>query len=269
MSLSAYLLAFLIPAALAALAIVFCAALEKRWRADSSLPSSRNLNLFIGATNVFVSEVLPAPLGLLTMLGVNAAGGGIIELPSSGAGLLISIPVFIIVMDFGEYVLHRASHAIPFLWSLHSLHHNDTTYNATTAIRHHWLSQVIKSLITFPIIGLLFQITPPLMLAYTLVACYNYFTHANARINFGRFSWLLNSPAYHRRHHSALPEHYNSNYAALFPIFDVLTASYRVPESNEYPPTGLDAEEPVSLWSAIIWPIRKMFGRRTDIAQET
>jgi sterol desaturase/sphingolipid hydroxylase (fatty acid hydroxylase superfamily) len=72
-------------------------------------------------------------------------------------------------------------------------------------------------------------------------------------LNFGKLSWLLNSPAYHRRHHSSLPEHFNSNYAALLPIWDVLAGSYRRPDSM--PPTGL-AGAPSNIAQAMLWPIR-------------
>lgn len=35
----------------------------------------------------------------------------------------------------------------------------------------------------------------------------------------GRFCWVLNSPQYHRLHHSPSPEHFNCNFAAQLPIF--------------------------------------------------
>ena len=77
--------------------------------------------------------------------------------------------------------------------------------------------------------------------------------HSNVRLNFGPLSWLLNSPAYHRRHHSAEPEHFNSNYSALFPIFDVISGSYHRPDS--YPDTGLDTR-PANIAQAAVWPLK-------------
>jgi len=68
---------------------------------------------------------------------------------------------------------------------------------------------------------------------------WNYLSHSRVPLNFGRWSWLLNSPAYHRRHHSSLPEHYDSNFAAILPIFDVIAGSYNQPERS-MPPTGLE-----------------------------
>jgi sterol desaturase/sphingolipid hydroxylase (fatty acid hydroxylase superfamily) len=58
-------------------------------------------------------------------------------------------------------------------------------------------------------------------------------------------------------HHSALPEHFDCNYAALLPIYDVLGGAYRRPRAGEYPATGLDTGElPHSFVQAVIWPLR-------------
>lgn len=261
--------AFSMPLVLAAVAIAVCAILE-RWRPAGAQPrGARDLNVLLGALLTFQQPFLSVPVAVLATLGVNMAGGGLIELPSSGWGLLIGVPVFVVAMDFGEYIFHRAQHVLPFLWAMHSLHHSDPAYNASTALRSYWCEPILKSLTVWLAVGLLFKATPSIVGAYAVVTYYNYLIHANTRINFGRFSWLLNAPAYHRVHHSALPEHFNSNYAALFPIFDVISGAYRPPLREEYPATGLGAEGyPASLLQAIIWPIRKIFAASSDLAQK-
>jgi sterol desaturase/sphingolipid hydroxylase (fatty acid hydroxylase superfamily) len=47
------------------------------------------------------------------------------------------------------------------------------------------------------------------------------------------------------------PEHYDSNFAALFPIWDVLFRSYYRPDG--FPPTGLD-QRPQNLRELFAWP---------------
>jgi sterol desaturase/sphingolipid hydroxylase (fatty acid hydroxylase superfamily) len=37
----------------------------------------------------------------------------------------LAVIAFFLVVDLGEYLFHRAQHAIPLLWALHSLHHSD------------------------------------------------------------------------------------------------------------------------------------------------
>jgi sterol desaturase/sphingolipid hydroxylase (fatty acid hydroxylase superfamily) len=34
--------------------------------------------------------------------------------------------------------------------------------------------------------------------------------------------WLLTSPQYHRIHHSLKPAHFDKNFAAWFPLWDIL-----------------------------------------------
>jgi sterol desaturase/sphingolipid hydroxylase (fatty acid hydroxylase superfamily) len=104
-----------------------------------------------------------------------------------------------------------------------------------------------------------FKVDAASLILYNLLTLYNLFPHMNARVGFGRWSWILNSPQYHRLHHSALPEHHDCNFAALFPIFDVLCGAYRRPAAGEFPPTGLfDGFAPVGVWEMLIWPWRRV-----------
>jgi sterol desaturase/sphingolipid hydroxylase (fatty acid hydroxylase superfamily) len=69
---------------------------------------------------------------------------------------------------------------------------------------------------------------------------------------------MLNAPQYHRRHHSRRPEDTDCNFAALLPVFDVLSGVYRPPPLGDYPETGLGpGEGPAGVLSALIWPLRR------------
>lgn len=171
---------------------------------------------------------------------------------------LIALPLFLLVRDFTEFLYHYAQHRIPALWAMHSLHHSDPEMTALTTNRHFWGDQFIKALTIWPATTMIMSPTQSLIVAYAVISLYNYVIHANLKIDFGRLSWVLNCPAYHRRHHSRLPEHYDTNFAALFPIFDVIFGTYRRPDG--WPPCGLD-EQPGSLGDLLFWPVRKALGR--------
>ena len=164
----------------------------------------------------------------------------------------LAFPLFALTWDLGEYLYHRAQHRMPLLWAMHSLHHSDPEMSALTTQRHFWGDQLIKSVTVWLAASLVIAPTPAIVAGFFVLSLWNFFAHANLKIDFGRFSWLMNCPAYHRRHHSRLPEHYNSNFAALFPIWDVIAGSYF--RGNGYPPTGLD-EAPQSLREVIAWPL--------------
>ena len=127
----------------------------------------------------------------------------------------VAIVLYLLVADLGEYLFHRAQHAVPFLWTLHALHHSDPDMNATTTERHFWGDQFIKAVTIWPAASLIVRPSTPALVAYMLLGLWNYVAHSKLPFSFGRLSWVLNSPAYHRRHHSALPEHHNSNFCGL------------------------------------------------------
>lgn len=166
--------------------------------------------------------------------------------------LWLGFALFLVVRDAAEFAFHLAQHKVPFLWRMHSLHHSDPEMTALTTNRHFWGDQLIKALTIWPLSELIIGPGPEILGLYGIVSLYNYVIHANLRIDFGRWSWALNCPAYHRRHHSLLPEHYDSNFAALLPVFDVICGTYRRPDG--WPPTGQD-RMPESLGELVAWPV--------------
>jgi sterol desaturase/sphingolipid hydroxylase (fatty acid hydroxylase superfamily) len=189
-------------------------------------------------------------------LAIGALGGGLIKLPSGGWAVLLSIIVYIVANDFAEYLFHRMQHGCPVLWALHSLHHSDTAVNVTTTTRHHWADILIKLVAVYPAVGLLFAVPYEAVLVSALVGHYNYFLHFNLKVSFGRFGAVLNSPQYHRVHHSSAPHHENKNFAALFPAFDLLFGTYHRPSSSEYPATGIEGQRaPTRMLEVVTWPM--------------
>jgi sterol desaturase/sphingolipid hydroxylase (fatty acid hydroxylase superfamily) len=163
-----------------------------------------------------------------------------------------ALPIYVLVQDLGEYLFHRAQHRIPILWSMHALHHSDPQMSALTTQRHFWGDQLVKTVTVWSASSMIISPTPQLVFAYAAFSLWNFVVHSALPITFGRWSWLLNSPAYHRRHHSSLPEHYGSNFAALFPIFDLIAGSYHRPDG--FPPTGLE-RAPRNIAEVAVFPL--------------
>ncbi len=189
---------------------------------------------------------------------INAHGGGLIDL--RGLPLVLGAAIYVVAMDAGEYLFHRAQHKIPWLWAMHSLHHSDRAVNVLTTQRHFWLEPVLKALSIWLFVAVMFKTNTPILVVYLIVGQFNFFFHSNIPVGFGRFSWLINSPAYHRLHHSRRPEHYNTNFAAQLPIFDLLTGAYRRPAPGQTPDTGLDESVSHPL-EVIAWPVRRLLWR--------
>lgn len=228
--------------------------------------SCLRLNIvYLGALRAVYAVLYPLSVGLTTLM-VNALGGGLIELPSSGVGLVVAAACYALAMDGGEYFFHRAQHRIPLLWAMHSLHHSDPAVNISTAPRHFWGEMLVKAMTVYPLVGLLFKANTVVVGAYTVLGLYNYVLHMNLRIGFGRWQPLLNSPQFHRLHHSALPEHHNCNFNQFFPVFDLLFGTYHRPGKDEFPCTGLaDGDAPLRLNHMLLWPWRRPRALATSI----
>lgn len=187
----------------------------------------------------------------------TAVGGGFIPLPSEGWGLIFSFVVLIVAVDFWVYIMHRAMHQIPVLWSMHSLHHSAEALSMVTGARHFWFEQITIGV--FPIVGIIFKVPPELIMPIGFVSFLlgDGLVHLNMRVSFGRFALVLNNPQYHRIHHSVEPQHQNKNFCKMLPIFDVLFGSAWTPQRDEFPKTGLIPRETATGFiDGLIWPIR-------------
>ena len=232
--------------------------IEKRHPLEEQPLGSSRFNLaymFIYAA----SGAMLAPLtAIMTVQLVNAAGGGLIDLNVSGWMLAPAFILYALSMDFLEYAFHRVQHRVPALWAMHSFHHSDTAMNASTTTRHYWAEAGIKALSIYLLAGILFKANLVFLAIYGFMGFYHVFPHMNVRVGFGRYWMFFNSPQYHRVHHSVQAEHFNCNFAGLFPVFDCLFGTHHIPRAGEYPPTGLDTgKAPGTLLDALTWPVRR------------
>ncbi|MEZ5606688.1 MAG: sterol desaturase family protein [Burkholderiaceae bacterium] len=185
-----------------------------------------------GALSVLaVGTTLAAPLlfwAVMGPLGLKPHGGGLTHwgVPVWGQWVLTFL-----LMDGLAYALHRLSHAVPWLWRLHAVHHSDVELDATTTHRHHPLENLFVALVTLPA---LVALAPPVLavLAYSLVAlAVSTLSHGNLRLPAlldRSLRGLVVTPAYHRVHHSAHQPQTDSNYATVLPLFDHLFRSATV-----------------------------------------
>ena len=198
-------------------------------------------------------------------------GKGLISLPVSDRGILPFAIILAftssILRDFFYYWFHRLQHASRWLWAQHALHHSDECMNVTTTWRHHWLEMPMETVAVIVPAAILFK--PPIVtipLAYLITQGMSYFIHLNSRISLGPLTPIIAGPQTHRIHHSKLPEHIDKNFAAIFPLWDVIFGTYYHPKKGECPPCGLASGETVhSFRYALLMPFItwvKMLKRR-------
>ena len=142
----------------------------------------------------------------------------------------------IIVLDFVIYLQHILFHAVPVLWRLHRVHHSDTDFDVTTALRFH----VVEIAISMGIkIGAVLILGVPVFAVLVFEILLNgtaLFNHANIRLPLALDRMLrafLVTPDMHRVHHSIIRRETDCNFGFNLSIWDRLCGTYRAqPEAG-------------------------------------
>ena len=171
--------------------------------------------------------------GLIGLLLPNWRGEGLL-------GLAVSVVVYGAVWDFFQYWFHRWQHESTVLWPSHRVHHSDATVNTTSALRR----SIVELFLIF-----IFVLLPTVLvagvdevagpIAFAVFYGWGFFNHANIRLSLGPLTPIFSGPQWHRLHHGIDPDCRDRNYAAYFPILDILFGTYRAPGKDEYPETGV------------------------------
>ncbi len=235
------------------------------WRpAEKNQPASAIVFNCIWIVNFVVGTNLVMLLfGKLIPMGVAALGGPLVNL-KFGEGLAGGLSQFFLLLllhDFGYYCFHRCQHTWAWFWAHHKLHHTEVHMNATTSFRHHWMENVYRIPFIFIPMGLVNVDGAYTVLVWDLALVWAVFTHMNLKLSLGPLTPVFAGPQVHRIHHSSLPEHQNKNFAAFFPIWDVLLGTWHRPRQGEFPPCGMtDGEETRSVWQAHTGVFRDWYG---------
>ena len=141
----------------------------------------------------------------------------------------LSFAAGFLLLDLLNYVVHRAQHAVPFLWRFHALHHSDPHVDVTTSVRHHPIEYLLAT--GFYWLAVLALGVPAIIfLSHTLaVFAAAAVTHGNIRLP----GWLERSLQpmvitldLHLIHHSDVCAEANSNFGAVLSIWDKLFGTF-------------------------------------------
>jgi sterol desaturase/sphingolipid hydroxylase (fatty acid hydroxylase superfamily) len=116
---------------------------------------------------------------------------------------LASLVLYLVVMDFVDYWIHRGQHGLNWWWQLHSLHHAQRQMTAWSDNRNHLLDDMIRDSILVLVAQLIGVAPAQFMLIVAITQLSESFQHANLRLWFGQVGerlWV--SPRFHRLHHA-------------------------------------------------------------------
>lgn len=187
-----------------------------------------SINLGLSVLNTLVLRIALPLAAVGAALWAAEGGWGLFnQLAAPG---WLAIGASIIVLDLAVYGQHRLSHAVPWLWRLHRLHHIDLDVDVTTAGRFHPAEMVLSMLWKMAVVVALGAPPAAVLLFEILLNAAAMFSHAQIALPAAvdrRLRLLLVTPDMHRVHHSIHRDETDSNYGFLLPVWDRLLGSYR------------------------------------------
>jgi sterol desaturase/sphingolipid hydroxylase (fatty acid hydroxylase superfamily) len=166
---------------------------------------------------------------------------------------MISFLIYLVVLDFIDYWLHRGQHGIQWLWELHAVHHSQRHMTYWSDQRNHLLEDLIRDAI-LAVSALLIGVAPEQFIGLVVVSrVLQSIAHANWNLSamapnlavwqrviyWGQY--MMVGPRFHRVHHGIGIGHEGQasgvNFGVLFSFWDTLfgSADFR----SAVPPTGI------------------------------
>jgi len=243
---------FLIGAVEIVVLAIVLTALEK-WRPVEARTDGRSVRVDVLYTFLVRLGVLPLAIFFLLLPLVDGLDGWLrmhgyippkIEdaFPALLANPFVSFLVYLVIIDFTMYWIHRAQHQFGFWWALHALHHSQREMTFWTDDRNHLLDMVFTDAV-LALVALAVGVPPgQFVLLVAVSRALESLAHANVRMSFGRVGeWILVSPRFHRVHHAIGLGHEGEklgcNFAVLFPVWDHLFGTAN--PAREFPSTGI------------------------------
>ena len=159
---------------------------------------------------------------------------------------LVSLLLYLVVLDFCDYWVHRGQHHFQWWWQLHALHHAQRQMTMWSDNRNHLLDDLLRDALMV-LVAQLIGVAPAqfvAIVAFTQLS--ESLQHANVRLWFGHIGehlWI--SPRFHRLHHAVGLGHESAgengpagvNFGVLLPWWDMLfrTANFEL----RFEPTGV------------------------------
>ena len=146
--------------------------------------------------------------------------------------VLIQVPVIMIVTDFAQYWIHRASHRWAWLWRFHRVHHSVEIMDWLAGSRLHFVDILVTrsvSLIPMTVLGFSEQ---AINIYLPILALQSVFIHCNVDYPLRWLNKILATPRFHHWHHTSDPRLLDRNFSISLPVYDLLFGTYHCPDAT-------------------------------------
>lgn len=210
----------------------------------------------LGGFAVFVFAVLQ-PLVLTLKDTLRGWGFPSLELDAA-LGLtyspVVAAFVYLVILDFVDYWMHRFQHQWNWWWALHAVHHAQRRMTLWSDNRNHLVDDLIRDAV-LAFVAIMIGVMPAQFLGFVVITrIWQSLQHSNLGIPFpGWLARTLVSPGFHRLHHGVGIGHEGPargvNFAVIFPVWDWLfrtadwSAERRLASGAGLAPTGIRDQE--------------------------
>jgi sterol desaturase/sphingolipid hydroxylase (fatty acid hydroxylase superfamily) len=209
-------------------AMVLWEALMPRRRRAASRWARWPSNLGIVALNTALMRVLVRTAAVSLALLAEERGWGLFNVVPVPGGIAVALSV--VLLDLAIYLQHVMFHAVPALWRLHRMEHDDLDIDVTTGARFHPIEILLSMVIKLAVVAALGPPAVAVLIFEVVLNATAMFNHANVRMPQGVDRVLRRfvvTPDMHRVHHSVIPRETNSNFGFNLPWWDRLLGTYR------------------------------------------
>jgi sterol desaturase/sphingolipid hydroxylase (fatty acid hydroxylase superfamily) len=197
--------------------------------------------------------------GAAVLFGITTADG-LIAFYQDGHGPLARMPlaaqmlIFAVGEDLILYWTHRLFHGAR-LWKYHAVHHSSEDLEWISAARFHPVNLFFGAVFA-DVVLLLAGISPNVFVVLGPVTiAHSAFVHANLDWTLGPLKYVIATPVFHRWHHTAVDRGGEKNFAATFPILDVIFGTFYMPADELPDHYGIaDRDVPTSFGAQLARP---------------
>jgi sterol desaturase/sphingolipid hydroxylase (fatty acid hydroxylase superfamily) len=247
---------------------LFFTILTQFWACNPGKPWWRKRDLVTDLCYWFLIPVITRFLRIGLLIAAAAlifhitTGEGLIAFYENGHGPLAALSliaqgvIFLIGEDVIMYWSHRLFHGKTF-WKWHAVHHSSEELEWISAARFHPFNLFLGSVLA-DVVMLFAGISPNVFLVLgPLTTAHSAFVHANLDWTLGPFKYVIASPVFHRWHHTTAERGGEKNFAATFPILDIMFGTFYMPASQLPDQYGIDDKAfPQTFGAQLMHPFR-------------
>ena len=168
----------------------------------------------------------------------------------------------VIIIDMGNYFIHRILHKSKFLWRFHRVHHSEIEMDCSTSFKFHPIETVIVLPAQLTVIGLFGISFPAIIIFNALILPVFFILHSN--LNYPKwvekiFNPVFSTPDFHRVHHSDEQKYTDSNYGDIFSLWDRIFGTFQKvnPQNIHFGLKEFADKKSQSFWHMITSPFKK------------